>query len=108
MNGPASDLPVDSIQEDEPPQNGDDIFKHTFVDVLEAKKPTTETEMSIATRQPKDIFYFYNFNFDLPTEYYKQLGDFNIANKIQAFKLKQFMINTWPVVSNFNFWWQFF
>ena len=40
--------------------------------------------MSLVEKQPKDIFYFYNMNFDLPTEYYRQLGDFNIANRIQA------------------------
>ena len=56
--------------------------------------------MSLVEKQPKDIFYFYNMNFDLPTEYYRQLGDFNIANRIQASKIRQFMINTWPVVSN--------
>lgn len=76
--------PAKEEEYEEEPNQGDDIFKHTFVDVLENKPQpeTQQTEMSLREKQPKDIFYFYNMNFDLPTEYYKQLGDFNIANRI--------------------------
>jgi len=77
-----------------------DIFKHTFVDILddEKTKPATEENVVIKTQQkldkkPKDIFYFYNLSFDLPAEYYKQLGDFSVVNKTQAQKIKEFMIS---------------
>lgn len=49
-------------------------------------------------KQPKDIFYFYNFSFDLPTEYYKQLGDFSVVNQTQARKIKEFMTMQWPIL----------
>lgn len=53
-------------------------------------------------KKPKDIFYFYNLSFDLPTEYYKQLGDFSVINRFQANKIKEFMIGFWPMVSNLS------
>jgi len=79
--------------EDKKEDGANDIFKHTFVDILDddKKKPANEVQnekpekvMNIVeqpVKQPKEIFYFYNFSFDLPTEYYKQLGDFSVVNR---------------------------
>lgn len=49
--------------------------------------------------QEEEMFFFYNFNFDLPTEYYKQLGDFSAVQPSQARKIKEFMTKQWPIVS---------
>jgi len=95
-----------SIKED----GANDIFKHTFVDILDddKTKPTAEESAVMIEPQqkldkkPKDIFYFYNLSFDLPTEYYKQLGDFSVVNRTQANKIKEFMVGFWPMVSSFT------
>ena len=65
--------PAKEEEEVEEPNMGDDIFKHTFVDVIDNKPQpeSQQTEVSIPEKQQKDIFYFYNMNFDLPAEYYK-------------------------------------
>ena len=52
---------------------GEDVFKMTNVD---ADQEFEEHE------QRKEIFFFYQFNFELPSEYYKALGDFSVANHI--------------------------
>lgn len=41
-----------------------DIFKHTFVDVQE------ESHENLEQPKQRDVFFFYNFSFDLPSEYY--------------------------------------
>jgi len=85
MDGPASHAIEPPMKED----GANDIFKHTFVDVLDDNKakPSSSDKVASETEQPvvkkrKDIFYFYNLSFDLPTEYYKQLGDFSLVNQI--------------------------
>ena len=105
VTGDAQDEEPLKQQED----GANDIFKHTFVDILEedkskdAAQPTSglvagnsekerRTALQPAQGSPKEIFYFYNFSFDLPTEYYKQLGDFSVVNRTQAQKIREFMI----------------
>lgn len=36
--------------------------------------------------------------FDLPSEYYKQLGNFECVNEVQQEKVKAFMLQRWPVL----------
>jgi hypothetical protein len=47
MNNPFNE----QEEEIEPLSGGDEIFKHTFVDVLEVKKVPNETEPSVMTSQ---------------------------------------------------------
>jgi hypothetical protein len=62
---------------------GDEIFKHTFVDVPDQEEQEGKAESILSGPKPKpqkDIFLFQNFKFDLPNEYYKQLGNFECVN----------------------------
>lgn len=73
-----------------------DVFKHTFVDVPDAPESEEPKDQDVKTEQPpakqRDIFYFYNFSFDLPPEYYKQLGDFSLVSQAQLKAMKDLLL----------------
>ena len=70
------DDPKAAPKHDEPTA---DIFKHTFVDIPDAAHQDG-SEKEVMQPKQKEVFYFYNFSFDLPSEYYLQLGDFNAVS----------------------------
>lgn len=79
--------------------DANDIFKHTFVDVPDApesEKPEGRSDHH--NPRQRDVFYFYNFSFDLPPEYYKQLGDFSLVNPAQLEAMKDLLLQQWPVL----------
>ena len=93
--------------EQELPDAGTDeskgIFLHTFVDVKEKEKPAKEANQTLSRlteSRSNDIFYFYNFSFELPSDCYKQLGDFSVVSRVQQARLREFICNQWPVVSS--------
>ena len=49
-------------------------------DEIADKSPPQSDDQPV---QRQDIFFFHNFNFDVPTDYYKQLGDFNAVSPVQ-------------------------
>jgi hypothetical protein len=61
-----------------------DIFKHTFVDVENEITDDPYNDGTyhgdIMNRPPKDVFAFMNLNFELPSSYYHNFGDFTYAN----------------------------
>ena len=95
---PSGELRSLPALKDDPNNIANDIFKHTFVDVADGLTDGDEEPDSSKKVKPKDIFFFYNFSFDLPAEYYKQLGNFDMVNAIQAKQMKEFLLRRWPIL----------
>lgn len=45
------------------------------------------------------MFFFYDFNFDLPSDFYQQLGDFSVVNQQQIKLMKDFLQTLWPILA---------